>query len=148
MIFITLKNPVFEQALWEEVRKIRTEVFVVEQAVDEAEEYDEHESTARHFLAYADGEPAGTARWRQTEKGFKLERFAVLQKFRGKGVGKVLVEAVLSEVIPEAKASGKPIYLHAQVQALPFYAGLGFTPYGELFDEANILHRAMAFTSL
>jgi predicted GNAT family N-acyltransferase len=143
---ITIEHPVFEQALWEEVRTIRTEVFVVEQLVDEEEEYDLYEATARHFLAFLEGEPAGTARWRQTEKGFKLERFAVLQRFRGKGIGKALVNAVLSEVIPQAKAAGKPIYLHAQVQALPFYAGLGFAPYGELFEEANIVHQAMAFT--
>lgn len=130
---------------WEAVTKIRTEVFVQEQAVDEAEEYDGFEETSRHFLAVVDGKPAGTARWRTTEKGFKLERFAVLKAFRRKGVGSHLVQATLEEVLPKAGLDKAKIYLHAQVQALPFYAELGFVAFGPEFIEADILHRAMHY---
>lgn len=131
-------------AHWPVVKAIRYEVFVQEQKVDEREEYDEFEEEAQHFLALADNRAAGTARWRKTEKGYKLERFAVLENFRKSGVGSALVQAVLEEVLPLRKA-GELIYLHAQVQALPFYARLGFEAFGEEFVEAEILHRKMKF---
>lgn len=129
---------------WAVVKAIRYEVFVMEQKVDEREEYDEFEETSHHFLALADNRAAGTARWRKTDKGYKLERFAVVESFRKSGVGSALVKAVLEEVLPLRK-SDELIYLHAQVQALPFYAKLGFEEFGEEFVEAEILHRKMKF---
>jgi len=138
---ITVKKTTYGDDLWSTIKEIRYEVFVVEQKVDEAEEYDEFESECPHFLAFLDSLPAGTARWRQSEKGFKLERFAVLENFRKFGVGSALVKAVLAEVLPISE--GRKIYLHAQVQALPFYQKLGFEPFGDEFIEAEILHRAM-----
>lgn len=141
---IKIETVEFDSQAWQEVREIRFQVFVVEQKVAEEEEYDEFEVVSRHFIARIDHQPAGTARWRKTEKGFKLERFAVLPQFRGISVGKALVEKVLSEVIPLSNQKEK-IYLHAQVQALPFYQKLGFSPYGEEFIEAEIMHRAMYY---
>jgi predicted GNAT family N-acyltransferase len=35
------------------------------------------------------------------------------------------------------------VFLHAQVQALPFYEKAGFRAEGEVFDEAGIPHRRM-----
>ncbi len=134
----------FGDSHWKQVRDIRFEVFIQEQKVDEQQEYDEYEEESHHFLALEEGHPAGTARWRTTEKGIKLERFAVLASMRGKGVGAALVKACLSEVLPLMK-NGEEIYLHAQVQALPFYQKLGFTAFGDLFSEAGIEHRKMKF---
>ncbi|MEY3564095.1 MAG: hypothetical protein RJA23_265 [Bacteroidota bacterium] len=71
--------------------QIRELVFVVEQEVDASEEYDEFEDSSIHFLAKLDGAPVGTARWRFTANGVKMERFAVLQEARGQGVGQALV---------------------------------------------------------
>jgi GNAT superfamily N-acetyltransferase len=34
--------------------------------------------------------PPVPARWRKTDKGYKLERFAVLKQYRGLGVGQAL----------------------------------------------------------
>jgi predicted GNAT family N-acyltransferase len=134
-----------KNAYWPVIKAIRYEVFVVEQKVDEREEYDGFEETSHHFLALADGRAAGTARWRATEKGYKLERFAVLENFRGVGVGAGLLKTILEEVLPLAKSQKKDIYLHAQVQAMPFYARSGFVPFGDEFVEAEILHRAMKY---
>ena len=83
------------------------------------------------------------ARWRKTEKGVKLERFAVLQKYRGCGVGKRLVEEVVKDVLP-LKLS---IYLHAQIQVVDFYEKLNFIKEGNLFEEAGIQHYLMSFNS-
>ena len=123
--------------------KIRKEVFVIEQEVDPADEYDEFEETSTHFLALLDGRPVGTARWRFTQKGMKLERFAVLKEARGKGVGKALVAAVLSDISSDSNTFGKLKYLHAQLTAVPLYLKFGFEKEGDIFEECNILHYKM-----
>jgi len=122
---------------------IRREVFVVEQQVPEPEEFDEYEDSSVHFLAIIDGMPVGTARWRETSSGLKLERFAVYQSSRGRGVGKALVKAVLEDIDALSARAEKRKYLHAQIDAMPLYAHFGFQPVGDVFDECNILHQTM-----
>ncbi|MCE7057421.1 GNAT family N-acetyltransferase [Algoriphagus sp. AGSA1] len=123
--------------------KIREKVFVVEQGVDPLDEYDEHEKESSHFIAYLKGEAVGTARWRVTPKGIKLERFAVLKSARGKGVGQALVDAVLKDIHATPGTAGKTKYLHAQLTAVPLYAKFGFEKVGEVFEECAILHYKM-----
>jgi predicted GNAT family N-acyltransferase len=142
---IHIKSASFQDAIWPEIRAIRDLVFIQEQAVSEEEEYDEYEAVSRHFCAYVVGKPAGTARWRRTEKGIKLERFAVLKESRKLGVGRALVGAVLQDVFQQEAAPGS-IYLHAQLHAIPFYEKSGFEAFGDIFSEADILHRIMYFT--
>lgn len=127
----------------ETIFKIREDVFVIEQEVDPAEEYDEFENLSTHFLARIDGLPAGTARWRFTKNGIKLERFAVLKDMRKKGVGQALVQAVLDNIIQSEESKGKLLYMHAQLPAIPLYSKFGFQKVGELFEECNIMHYQM-----
>ena len=119
--------------------EIRRKVFVVEQEVDEREEYDEFEPTSIHYLVHADGTPVGTARWRITENGIKLERFAVLKEYRNAKAGRTVLLKVLDDVTP----LGKKIYLNAQVTAMNFYEREGFIAEGEMFMECNIKHFRM-----
>ena len=121
--------------------EIRNTVFVIEQHVDHDLEYDEHENEAAHYLAYFGNRPCGAARWRVTESGIKLERFAVLAPFRSKDVGLALLDAILNDVIP----LNKKIYLHAQMSAYGFYAKHGFIQEGVRFWEANIEHVTMVY---
>lgn len=127
----------------DKVFQIREDVFVIEQEVDPSEEYDEFEETSVHFLAKLGQEPAGTARWRFTDKGIKLERFAVIKAMRGKGVGQALVKAVLDDIAMHQESKGKKLYMHAQLDAIPLYAKFGFKKVGEIFEECNILHYKM-----
>ena len=122
---------------------IRRQVFVDEQQVPPEEEYDEFETSSTHFLALADSVPCGTARWRRTSNGVKLERFAVLKEYRNRGVAKALVQAVLNDIFGQQPEPIESIYLHAQVTAMPLYTGFGFVPVGHLFDEAGIQHQKM-----
>ena len=122
---------------------IREQVFVVEQEVAAEEEYDEFEDSSLHFLASLGGQPVGTARWRFTANGVKMERFAVLEEARGKGVGQALVAAVLADIDALPEATGKMKYLHAQLHAMPLYAKFGFQQVGEQFEECAILHYKM-----
>ncbi|MCC9167845.1 GNAT family N-acetyltransferase [Pontibacter harenae] len=122
---------------------IREQVFVVEQNVPRYAEYDEHEPVAKHYLATYEGVPCGAARWRTTEKGVKLERFAVLKEYRNKNVGAKVLEAVLEDV--QQDYPQKKIYLHAQLPAVNFYKRHGFEPEGDMFVECDIKHYKMVY---
>ncbi len=127
--------------LCDKIFKIRQEVFVKEQRVSREEEFDEFEKSSIHYLGTFSGTDAGTARWRITDKGIKLERFAVLAEFRMKGVAAKILHQVLEHVTP----IGLKIYLHAQVSAVGFYEKNGFKKEGSMFTEANIDHFKMYF---
>ena len=129
---------VVDPAELEKVFAIRREVFVGEQNCPPELEW-EHEDESTHFLATVDGEPAGAARWRKTDKGYKLERFAVLGKFRGHGVGQTLVQTVLDDLPEDATY----VYMHAQIQAVSLYERFGFVKTGRQFEEAGIQHFKM-----
>jgi predicted GNAT family N-acyltransferase len=131
-------NKVSDPGELEKVFAIRREVFVGEQNCPPELEW-EFEEESNHFLATVDGEPAGASRWRKTDKGYKLERFAVLQKYRGFGVGQELVKTVLADLPVDADY----IYLHAQIQAVTLYEKFGFETVGEEFEEAGIRHFTM-----
>ena len=131
----------FKDKRFDDVRKVRNDVFVLEQGVSETDEYDEFESSARHYLITKNDVSCGVARWRKTDKGIKLERFAVLSKFRRSGLGKRLVKEVLKDVMPMRQK----IYLHAQIQTVYFYQKLSFAIDGKIFEEAGIKHYKMIF---
>ena len=107
---IPAQNPHLMEAIFH----LRTMVFVEEQGVDSALEFDEFEEVAKHWAALIEGKVVACARYRRTRLGFKIERMAV--------------------------DAAVPVYLHAQVQALPFYTKLGFLPEGDEFEEADIAH--------
>lgn len=137
-------NKITDQQTLDQAFAIRQKVFVEEQNVPREEEYDEYEKSSVHFLAVNKaGEACGTARWRFTEKGIKLERFAVLKECRGAGVGSALVAAVLADIEKHPEASGKTLYLHGQLTAVPLYEKFGFEKKGEQFEECDILHYLM-----
>ena len=119
-------------------RQIREEVFIIEQNVPPEIEYDEYEELSTHIIATINGKPAGTARWRKTEHGQKLERFAVLESARRMGIGAALVQFILDQIGADEVA-----YLNSQVVAIKFYASLGFKETGRIFYEADIPHRKM-----
>lgn len=117
---------------------IRRKVFIEEQSVPEALEWDELDAQAWHLLACdADGTALGCGRLTRQQK---IGRMAVLPPGRGRGVG----QALLRGLINQARANGwSQVALDAQLHALGFYAREGFEAYGEVFDDAGIAHRAM-----
>jgi len=117
---------------------IRRKVFVEEEGVDPTLEYDKEEES-HHYLLLQDGKAVATARWRETEKGIKLERFAVLPELRNRGLG----EIILKEVLKDVMKLGKVVYLHSQLRAVPFYERNGFVKEGDVFYEANMGHYYM-----
>lgn len=132
-------HKILDQADLENAWAIRRVVFVIGQNCPEELEW-ENEEVSVHYLASLDGVAVGTARWRETENGYKLERFAVLEEARHKGVASGLVQTLVNEL----STKGKLLYLHAQLEAAPLYARFGFKPKGENFWEAGIEHVKMA----
>jgi predicted GNAT family N-acyltransferase len=121
-----------------DLRAVRTEVFVVEQAVPAEEEWDEHDARSHHVIARdAEGRPIGTGRLTPMRT---IGRMAVVRDWRGKGVG----EAILRTLIERARELHiDRIELHSQVHAIPFYERAGFVAHGDTYDECGIAHRDM-----
>jgi len=136
-MFIVIKH-ITNQMELEKAFEIRRQVFCVEQNVSEEIEMDEFDDIAKHILAYIDNKPIGTARWRFTEEGAKMERFAVLKDARGKGVGESLVKYALDKL-----RDNKFVYLNAQESVIRFYEKYGFEAVGNRFNEADIPHKKM-----
>jgi len=119
---------------------IRTTVFINEQNVAPDIEY-EFEEEGHYYLLFYKEKPIATCRWRKTEKGIKLERFALLKEFRNKGLGSEILMAIMNDVKP----MGEIIYLHSQVTAINYYKCAGFVEEGEHFWEAEIEHVKMTY---
>jgi predicted GNAT family N-acyltransferase len=137
--------PVESEAAWQSARAIRRQVFIEEQACAPEEEFDAHDAESRHLLGRCAGRPVAVARWRAVRwnggtPAAKLERFAVLPAFRGRGYGRALVQ----HAIDEAERAGLRVQvLHAQAHLEDFYAGFGFERRGDPFVEAGIPHVEM-----
>lgn len=118
----------------EALMEIRVGVFVHGQGVPFEEEEDEHDPVSYHLLATVDGRPAGTGRL--TPDG-RIGRMAVLERFRGLGVGMAILDALLDK----ARQTGMSrVRLSAQTHAMPFYGRRGFVPIGEEYDDCGIPH--------
>jgi predicted GNAT family N-acyltransferase len=119
------------------LRHVRSAVFIVEQGVPEALEWDEQDATSLHAVALIDGEVAGCARLLPDGH---IGRMAVLPGFRSQGVGSEL----LARLIDAARARHLTrLQLHAQSHAVGFYRKAGFVQEGPEFEEAGIAHIRM-----
>jgi predicted GNAT family N-acyltransferase len=122
--------------------RIRREVFIEEQGVPEAEEYDAADATALHVLARRGGAAVATARVVLKEGGrlAKIGRVAVRRAARGTGAGAAVMRWIEAE---PALAGVEAFVLEAQTHALPFYERLGYRAEGEEFLDVGIPHRRM-----
>ena len=131
---------------WEAIQTLaaplRTEVFVDEQGVDQALEWDEHDALCVHaVLCNRLGAPVATGRLLPSVNGVaKIGRMAVKRVLRGQRLG----DQVLSALMDAARQRGDTkILLHAQCSAEKFYLRQGFRRQGEVFMEANMAHVEM-----
>jgi predicted GNAT family N-acyltransferase len=111
----------------EKVWAIRATVFMGEQHCPYGEEFDGNDRTATHVLGHVDGEPAGTMRIRYFSDFVKIERLAVLRRYRGTHIASEIVETGLEFC---RRKGFRKMYGHAQVRLLPFWARFGFAPIG------------------
>lgn len=125
----------------ESILEIRRVVFIVGQNVPEHEERDGKDGDAIHLIAFHDGKPVGTARLLLANGAGKIGRVAVLEEYRGLGLGKRIMEVALDTLREEG---AREALLAAQTHAIGFYEGLGFKAYGPEFLDAGIPHRNMS----
>lgn len=140
-------RPVSDYSEWEMAKAIRQEVFIEEQKCPPEEEWDVYDEVSRHLIGFVAGQPIATARWRTApydgRAAAKLERFAILQPYRGRGYGRTLVRHVMDDA---RRAGFHTLILHAQAHLEEFYTSLGFTTVSkEWFMEAGIPHVLMVY---
>lgn len=122
------------------VYAVRAIVFMEEQNVSWAEEFDEYDASALHILGKENGEPFACGRILIDGTTALFGRLAIRKKWRGQGHGAALLDFMLST----ARILGCTSYeLHAQTHAIGFYARRGFVQQGDVFDEAGIPHVTM-----
>lgn len=126
--------------------KIRAEVFMQEQQVSAADEWDGLDEQAQHFIVLSRSDKVlGCARLLREEKDgmslFHIGRVAILKPFRNKGLGHKLVRFIIA--FCKTNAPDCSIYLHAQTERRHFYETLGFTAAGDEFMDAGIPHICM-----
>ncbi|MFC7073569.1 GNAT family N-acetyltransferase [Halovenus rubra] len=120
---------------------VRRDVFIQEQNVSEAEEWDGNDEDAVHYVVYNDGYPIGTARVRIPEAHLaKIERVAVRKQYRQAGIGQLLMETLETEVRDQ---NATEVLLHAQTAVKQFYEKLGYMATSDHFNEAGISHVKM-----
>jgi len=120
-----------------DLRAIRQAVFIDEQGIPPADEWDPLDAGSTHVLVRLKRDPVGTGRLEATGK---IGRLAVLKTARRLGIG----SRVLGRLIEIARRRGlAAVFLNAQLTALDFYDVHGFVAEGAEFDEAGIRHRRM-----
>jgi predicted GNAT family N-acyltransferase len=121
------------------LRKIRQKVFVEEQAVPPALEWDGLDAGAQHLLAIdAYGQPIGCARILASGH---IGRMAVLPEWRAQGAGAALLASAIDYAIAQGWTEAK---LSAQTHAIGFYEKAGFTLCSDTYLDAGIPHRDMS----
>ena len=123
--------------LQQDAKLIRTQVFICEQGITEADEWDDQDVISQHFVIYDQDQPIATARLLQNHS---VGRVAVVKAYRGQGIGQM----IMLEIISYAQKQGLSVLtLSSQVHAISFYEKLGFTVQGNSYDECGISHIEM-----
>lgn len=125
------------QDLQADAKVIREAVFIQEQAIAPEDEWDQEDAIALHFVAYAQQQPIATARLLSNHS---IGRVAVLKSYRGLGLGKKVMEAIIQQAQQEQRPF---LVLSAQVYATGFYQQLGFQVEGEEYLDCGIPHIRM-----
>ncbi len=114
-------------------------VFIKEQNVPEALEWDGDDPNCIHILVLKKNQPIGCGR---IKKNGHIGRMAVLKNYRNQGIGRLILTALLKQ----ADLNGiTNIYLNAQTCACGFYQKQGFKSIGSEFLDANIPHFKMVY---
>jgi len=122
---------------FEQIREVRDEVFINEQSVPESIEIDGLDSDAIHAIVFDNETVVGTGR---ILLDGHIGRMAVKAQYRGKGIGKLLLETLIGEAM---NLNISEVWLSSQCHAMEFYEKLGFVAIGTIYKEAQIDHVKM-----
>ena len=124
--------------------KLRTDVFFLEQKIDETEldDRDQEPETRHYWITDDDGTAAYLRTLRDADPTHLdahrlIGRVVVRADRRGEGLMQQLLDAVVERHGSEA------MLLHAQEYIAPLYARYGFVPFGGVYEEAGMPHLSM-----
>ena len=121
--------------------RLRTDVFVVGQKITVEAEIDGLDPECSHVLGLdAAGEMRATARLFLGADPVKVGRVCVHPSLQRRGAGTLLMEYV------HGVLAGRRAAMSAQAHLVPWYARLGWTPVGAIYEEALIPHRRLERT--
>ncbi len=121
---------------------VRATVFVVEQGFQV--EFDDLDKVSWHLTVYDGEEPIGAARiYKDSDGVWQLGRICVLEEYRGKKIGRLILNACEDKVRELAKGPATA-HLSAQVRAKGFYLKNGYTPSGEEYLDEYCPHISMS----
>jgi predicted GNAT family N-acyltransferase len=127
-----------QQVTWKaaenELRAVRTPVFIQEQFVTPEFEWDDIDASAVHLLAMYENQPVACLRIIHYQK---IGRMAVIKQWRGIGLGAALLEKAISIC---KEHGSKNIHLSAQTHAINFYQKAGFTQISAEYTDVDIPH--------
>jgi predicted GNAT family N-acyltransferase len=115
----------------EKALAIRAAVFLVEQNCPYAEEFDGNDRSATHFVGYVDDEPAAAMRLRYFADFAKVERLAVLPRFRRTLIAKELVDTAFNFC---RRKGYRKVYGQAEKHLVKFWSRFGFQPMVKNYD--------------
>ena len=120
------------------LKSIREAVFIREQGVPAASEWDGLDESCRHALALSlQGDAIGCGRMLPDGR---IGHIAVLPQWRKQKVGTAIMEALLDY----ARAHDyRQVSVDAQPHSTPFYHRFGFVEQGEAFKDAGLPHIKM-----
>ncbi len=109
---------------------LRSAVFLSEQDCPYDEEFDGNDYCATHILGLVNGEPAAVLRVRYFAGFAKIERLAVLPRFRRT----LIMKYVVDQGIEICRRKGyRRLYGHAQKRLTRFWGKFGFKPMNKNF---------------
>lgn len=124
---------------YSELKNIRNTVFIIEQKVPEALEWDIDDKEATHIIAYYSNIAVGTAR---LLKDGHIGRMAVLKKYRNRKIGGAMLKYIIKVAQDNSAAT---IELSAQEHAIEFYKKFGFIVTSGVYMDAGIPHFNMKY---
>ena len=123
-----------------EIKKIRTVVFLHEQNIPEELEWDEYDKSAFHFGLFYKSCLVAYARSIENNV-YWIGRMTVHKEYRNIGIGSHLLELAIAFL--RDRNSQKDIFVSAQVPAIYFYEKNNFSVRRKTYLDAGILHTDM-----
>ena len=117
---------------------VRAEVFVVEQGFKV--EFDDLDAVCWHLTVYDGGEPIGAARIYEEDGQWHLGRICVVEEYRGKHIGYLILSACEDKVRELTKGQPATAIIGAQTRVKGFYKRNGYTEYGEEYMDEYCPH--------
>ena len=114
---------------------IRAMVFMVEQGFKN--EFDDLDDKSWHVIVYDKETPIATGRVFQKNGGWHAGRICVMEDYRGKGVGRVVMENLEAKV---RELGGDAIELSAQLDKKGFYERNGYQAQVEVYMDEHCPH--------